>query len=320
MTLPQLTAHAPFLTDGGLETTLVFLCGIELPHFAAFPLLDDEAGRLALRRYFTPYLDLAERLGQGLVLDTATWRANLDWGARLGYDASRLAEVNRRAVDLIADLAAERPALPSVLNGVIGPRGDGYAADAPSAASEALAYHSTQARALAVAGAEMITATTMTNAAEAVGITRAAVLVGLPVAVSFTVETDGRLPNGQELGDAIDEVDDATAGAPAYYMINCAHPTHFLGVLERGAAWTSRIRGIRANASPLSHAELDAAPELDRGDVQELATLYRRLHRSLGLRVFGGCCGTDHEHVAAIASALTQPPTPINTPTATHRS
>ena len=87
-TLPQLKPSSLYLTDGGLETTLVFHEGIDLPDFAAFPLVDSEDGRAALRRYFTPYLDLAERLGLGMVLDTPTWRANLDWGARLGYDLS----------------------------------------------------------------------------------------------------------------------------------------------------------------------------------------------------------------------------------------
>jgi S-methylmethionine-dependent homocysteine/selenocysteine methylase len=305
MTLPQLTSDRVFVTDGGLETTLVFHDGIDLPDFAAFPLVDDAAGRDALARYYRPYLDLAERLGLGIVLDTPTWRANLDWGARLGYDPVSLAATNRRAVEFIASLAAERSGSTVLLNGVIGPRGDGYVVGTTMSASEAAAYHGLQARSFAEAGAQMITATTMTYVDEAIGVARAASAVGLPAVISFTVEVDGHLPSGQALGDAIMQVDRSTEVQPAYYMINCAHPTHFRAALDGDAAWSKRIRGIRANASRLSHAELDAASELDRGDVTELAALYDELRSCLDLRVVGGCCGTDHEHVATIAGALT---------------
>jgi S-methylmethionine-dependent homocysteine/selenocysteine methylase len=304
MSLAQLTADRPFLTDGGLETTLVFQQGIDLPDFAAFPLLDSEDGRAALTAYYEPYLEIAERLGTGFVLDTPTWRANLDWGARLGYDAVRLAAVNRRAVDFVTALAGRRPGVPTTVNGVIGPRGDGYVIGTTMSAAEAAAYHGLQARAFVEAGAEMISAITMTYADEAIGVARAAATVGLPAVISFTVETDGRLPSGQPIGDAIATVDDACRVAPAYYMVNCAHPTHFSDQLEAGAPWLARVQGVRANASRLSHAELDEAEELDRGDVDELAALYVSLRSALDLRVVGGCCGTDHEHIATIADAL----------------
>jgi homocysteine S-methyltransferase len=306
MTLPQLSAPLA-ITDGGLETTLVFQHGIDLPDFAAFPLLDTEAGRDALADYFEPYLDLARRLGVAMVLDTPTWRANLDWGARLGYDAIQLAAVNRRAVEFVRALATSGPGGPvaHVLDGVVGPRGDGYVVGETMSPAEAAAYHGLQARAFAEAGAAMVTGVTITYADEAIGLVRAARSVGLPVVISFTVETDGTLPSGEALGEAIDRVDDATDGAPAYYMVNCAHPTHFAEQLTAGAAWLARVKAIRANASRCSHAELDAATELDRGDVADLADWYRRLHASLpDLRVIGGCCGTDHEHVTAIAEAL----------------
>jgi S-methylmethionine-dependent homocysteine/selenocysteine methylase len=308
MTLPQLNADRLYLSDGGLETTLVFHDGVDLPDFAAFPLLDTDPGRDALRRYYTAYFDLAEQYMLGMVLDTPTWRANLDWAARAGYDAIRLAAVNRRAVEFVTELAAERPSLSTVVNGVIGPRGDGYVVGAAMSASEAAAYHGLQARAFAEAGAQMISAITMTYADEAIGIVRAAGAVNVPVVISFTVETDGRLPSGQQLDEAITQVDQATAAAPAYYMINCAHPTHFTPVIDAGAPWAQRIGGIRANASRLSHAELDAATDLDRGDIAELASLYQQLHHDLALRVVGGCCGTDHHHIAAIAAALNPQP------------
>lgn len=308
MSLPQLSSATPFIADGGLETRLLFQDGVDLPEFAAFPLLEDDTGRATLAGYYEPYLDIAERHRVGIVLDTPTWRANLDWAARLGVDSLRLSALNHQAVELVDSVRRARPGVTAVVNGVIGPRGDGYVVESRMSAAEAAAYHGLQARAFAEAGADMISAITMTYADEAIGIARAAHAVGLPVAISFTVETDGRLPSGQMIGDAIAQVDDATGGRPAYYMLNCAHPTHFLPVLDRDAAWIERIKGVRANASTLSHAELDAATELDRGNIAELAALYGELASMFDLRVVGGCCGTDHDHVAAIAATLIDAP------------
>lgn len=306
MDLPQLDDASLFLADGGLETSLIFHAGLDLPAFAAFPLLEDEAGRAALRAYFEPYLALAAEHEAGLVLDTVTWRANPDWGEQLGYDAAALDAANRAAVAFARALARDLPDwVPVVVDGVVGPRGDGYVAGELMSAADAERYHAPQLAAFAAAGADMASAVTMTYAEEAVGIARAAGAVGLPAAVSFTVETDGRLPSGQPLGEAIEQVDAATDGAAAYFMVNCAHPTHFDAVLADGGAWRERVRGIRANASRMSHAELDEAEQLDAGDPAELGEQYRALREHLpALRVVGGCCGTDARHVAAIAAAL----------------
>jgi S-methylmethionine-dependent homocysteine/selenocysteine methylase len=308
MTLAQLTTDRPFLADGGLETVLIYLEGIDLPDFASFPLLETPSGRDALVAYYESYVQLGARHGRGVVLDTPTWRASLDWGARQGYDPDRLADINRQGVRLVRDVADRHPDIPVVVNGAVGPRGDGYVVDTAMSVPEATAFHSLQARAFAEAGADMMSAITMTYVEEAVGITNTAVDVDLPVAVSFTVETNGRLPSGQPLSDAIRHVDDITGGAPAYYLVNCAHPTHFHTVLEQAAStdWLGRIKGVRANASTMSHAELDAATELDRGDIADLADWYRSLDELLGLIVVGGCCGTDHEHIDAIAAATTR--------------
>ena len=303
--LPQL-GDQPFVTDGGLETTLVFHDGIDLPDFAAFPLIDTAEGRDALAQYYAAYLGIARRLGTGIVLDTPTWRANADWGLRLGYDVEALVANNRRAVGFIAELAADWEDVPVVLDGVLGPRGDGYVVGDAMSADAAAKYHSLQAQAFAEAGADMVTAVTMTYADEATGIVRAATAAGLPAVVSFTVETDGRLPSGQALADAVVQVDEETEGAAAYFMVNCAHPSHFAGTLE--GTWTERIRGIRANASKASHAELDEAEELDIGDIAELARDYADLRVRLPrLAVIGGCCGTDHRHIDAVASTLLAP-------------
>ncbi len=310
MTLAQLTAEEPFIADGGLETVLIYLDGIDLPDFASFPLLDTEAGRAVLGTYYRTYLDLAERLGRGVVLDTPTWRASLDWGARLGYDAARLAEINQRAVELVRTVAGDLPDVTAVVNGAVGPRGDGYVVDDAMSVAEATRFHGLQAAAFAAAGVDMMSGITMTYVEEAIGVANAAAEVDLPVAVSFTVETDGRLPSGQPLGSAVAQVDATAERAPAYFLINCAHPTHFAHVLEEeaGAPWVARVKGLRANASTMSHDELDAATELDRGDIAGLAAGYRAIGERLDLRVVGGCCGTDHEHIEAIALATRTAP------------
>jgi S-methylmethionine-dependent homocysteine/selenocysteine methylase len=303
--LPQLDGDL-FLTDGGIETSLIFHQGLDLPEFAAFVLLDDDEGIAQLRRYWEPYLALARESGTGFVLESPTWRASPGWAARLGVSPEKLDALNRRAIGLMEELRDElgSDAGPVVISGCIGPQGDGYQPAELLSAPAARDYHSTQIGTFADTAADMVSAITMTYADEAIGLTQAASDNGLPVAISFTVETDGRLPSGQALGDAIEEVDQATDGAPAYYMVNCAHPTHFEDVLDAGGAWRERIRGLRANASTMSHAELDAAEELDDGDPDDLGARYAALRSRLPhLNVVGGCCGTDHRHVAAIRGA-----------------
>ncbi|PDT32991.1 homocysteine methyltransferase [Rhizobium sp. M10] len=302
--LPQLTGGT-FITDGGMETTMIFQEGIALPHFAAFILLASEDGRQRMWNYYRRYLDIARRHGTGFVLDTATWRANPDWGQKLGYTAEALKAANEEAVDLLVGLrsAYERPEQPIVISGAIGPRGDGYKAGSMDAA-EAEDYHTFQIAAFAGTEADMVTAFTLTNIDEAIGVARAAQSLGMPCAISFTLETDGRLVTGRSLQEAIETTDAATGGAPAYYMINCAHPSHFEGALDPDSAWVKRISGIRANASTMSHEQLDNSETLDAGDPEDLGRRYRKLiGRMPAVRVLGGCCGTDHRHVAAICEA-----------------
>lgn len=305
-----------YITDGGIETVLIYHEGVELPEFAAFVLLGSEEGRDQLRRYYRRYLEIATgTTDAGFILESPTWRAGFDWGARLGYGTTAMRGFNTAAVQMMQELRAEyarRIRGPIVVSGCVGPRGDGYLADADLHAEGARRAHQPQVDALAAASADMITAVTMTTSAEAIGVARAAAQARLPAAISFTVETDGRLPSGMPLREAIETVDSDAAAqgfdVPAYYMINCAHPTHFAAVLAEGGAWRSRIRGLRANASTRSHAELDAMTELDAGDPVDLAGHYCRLRTPLpNLNILGGCCGTDHRHVAAICSAWQTP-------------
>ena len=303
--LPQLGGDL-FLTDGGIETTLIFHEGLVLPDFAAFHLLRTPEGEAALRKYFRTYAEIAKRFGTGLILESATWRANADWGKRLGYTSEALADANRRAINLLEEIRSEYETERTqvVISGCVGPRGDGYIPTQTMSEKEAEAYHREQVETFAETAADMVCAITMNYVEEAVGIAQAAQRADTPVAVSFTVETDGKLPTGQTLKAALEQVDNATSGYPCYYMINCAHPTHFDKVLAEGEGWLKRIHGLRANASRMSHAELNEATELDAGNATELGREYADLKRRLGhLNVMGGCCGTDHRHIEQIASA-----------------
>jgi S-methylmethionine-dependent homocysteine/selenocysteine methylase len=303
--LPQLDSGL-FLTDGGIETTLIFHERLDLPYFAAFHLLRDASGRAVLRRYYVRYVEIARREEVGFILECPTWRASADWGEKLGYSEEALAKANRDSVALMHELRTEfeTARTPMIISGCVGPRGDGYDPGQVMSAEEAERYHRKQISTFAEAGADMVTAITMTNAEEAIGITRAAQRAGMPAAISFTLETDGRLPTAQGLKEAIEEVDRETGHGPAYYMLNCAHPTHFAGTLSQGGAWVERVRGLRANASRRSHQELNVASELDDGDPVEFGGLYRDLRKRYPhIKVLGGCCGTDHRHIEQIIRA-----------------
>lgn len=304
--LPQLTSPL-FMTDGGMETTLIFHDGLNLPAFAAFDLLKDDAGIAYLRKYYDSYTRIALDRGLGIVLETATWRANADWAATLGYDATTLADANRKSVGLLLEIRAEQetPAVPMVISGALGPRRDGYVVDQKMSIDEARRYHATQIDTFAVTDADLVTAFTINYVEEGVGIVLAAREAGMPVVLSFTLETDGKLPSGESLQQAIVRTDELTGGYAAYYMINCAHPTHFATTVREDAAWRRRIRGLRANASRRSHAELESCTDLDAGDPIALGLEYRELMANWPqFNVVGGCCGTDHRHVEAMCRAV----------------
>ncbi len=302
-----LTTHRPLLTDGGFETWLFFQQGFEAPEFAAIVLMDDEQARQAMRRYFDGFFRMAAAAQTGFVLDTNTWRGCTHWGAKLNRSQSQMLQLSWDAVNFAKEMRVQWQARvsPILVNGVVGPAGDGYQPGKVPDVAEARDMHRPQIRTLAQAGVDMVSAITMTNPGEAIGIAHAATEQHLPVVVSFTVETDGRLPTGELLGDAIRSVDAATNGAPIYYMVNCAHPDHFRDAISRGTDWVARIGGVRANASRLSHAELDVAETLDDGDPAEFGRLHADLAGLLpNLRVFGGCCGTDHRHVGSVSQHL----------------
>lgn len=303
--LPQLSGDR-YLTDAGVETDLIFNHHIEIREFAAFTLLSSREGRAALTRYFEGFLALAREQNTGFILDSVTWKAHGHWAKSLGLTTAELRAANEDAIQFIADLRDRfaSNAKPIVLNAVVGPRGDAYRPEVAIGMDEAQQYFAEQLGWLAATEADMVSAITFNQSTEAAGLVRGARAVGMPVVVSFTVETNGALPTGQSVADAIGQVDAATDNYPAYYMINCAHPDHFVGALP-DEGWARRIRGVRANASRKSHAELDASTSLDAGNAEELAGQYCQLARRMSwLNVFGGCCGTDLRHVTAIARGL----------------
>lgn len=286
-----------WVTDGGLETDLLFNHGVDLPEFASFPLVQDERGSALLKSYYEEYAAIAAAAGAGLLVETPTWRANPDWGTVIGYDADALDQANRAAVKLARDVAEASDVSRSLVSGIVGPRGDGYVA-AGADADEAADYHSAQVRSFATEGVDLVHAMTMTEPAEAKGVVRAARAAHLPVAISFTVETDGRLPDGSTLSDAIDALE--MTDPADWYGVNCAHPTHLLAGLD-SAPWQQRLVFFRPNASTMSHEELDAMEVLDAGDIDLLVDSTNSLREQTpGLAVLGGCCGTDSRHVAAL--------------------
>ncbi len=304
--LPQISNEI-FLTDGGMETTFVFHNGIDLPEFAAFILMQNTEGRAILVDYFQRYISIAKEHSIGLVLETPTWRASSKWGAILGYSEEALERINRKAVELLVQIRDEHEIDKTklVISGCIGPQGDGYAIDEMMTTKDAEKYHLPQIDTFGHTEADLVTAFTITYTDEAIGMVRAAQSVNMPIVIGFTVETDGKLPSGQTIKDAIETVDKVTSNYTAYYMINCAHPTHFQGSLSGNESWKLRIRAVRANASTKSHAELDEAEELDDGNPTELGRQYKELSAQLSnLNVLGGCCGTDHRHVEAICKSI----------------
>lgn len=298
--LPHLAGYQT-VTDGGLETELIFMDGIDLPEMAAFPLLETEVGRERITRYYDDYAAIAAAAGAALLLETPTWCANVDRAAPLGYDAERLRQINTYAVEFMQE--QRRKYLPDVpviaVSGMVGPRGDGYVSSGAVDPEEARAYHLTQIATFAEAGADCTSALTIPEVGEAIGIVMAAREVGLPVGISLTVETDGTLHDGTPLGVALDRIQETAP--PDWFMVNCAHPNHIEAALQHGGEWVGLLRGLRCNASKQSHAELDESEVLDAGDPKEFAEDHKRMRTLFPeLTLIGGCCGTDARHVAAI--------------------
>ncbi|MHA6326722.1 homocysteine S-methyltransferase family protein [Roseivivax sp. CAU 1753] len=292
----------------GMETDLIFTRGIDLPGFASYPLLETAEGRKLLEGYLSDMIALGKETGTGVILESPTWVANRDRGAAIGYSPETLQQRNKQAIALMAEVRAVHGDVPTVISANLGPRHDAYGPATQMSADEAELYHSEQISTLAETEVDVVSAYTLAYPSEATGIVRTARRCNLPVVISFTVETDGKLPTGNTLQEAISEVDAATDRYVSYFMINCAHPDHFNAVLE-DRPWMQRVKGIVANASRCSHAELDEAEALDDGDPSELARLLSGIRgRFPHIQVLGGCCGTDMRHMRKIATAVRKMP------------
>lgn len=295
---------ATFMTDGGLETDLIFNKGIDLPEFAAFDLLKSNEGKQILKNYYRDYLHIARKKCNGFVLEAPTYRANPDWVVKIGYSSDDLQDIHNTALEVLEELRNdfEDDNFNVPISVCIGPRGDGYVPSKIMTAEQAEDYHSAQIKAVCNTNADLVSALTINYNDEAIGIVNAARNNDIPVVISYTVETDGNLPSGQSLQDAITSLDQVSDNYVSYFMINCAHPEHFKSVLNTDGSWKKRIKGLRANASTKSHAELDESETLDIGNKEQLAKDYCGLRSLLpNLSIIGGCCGTDATHLESIS-------------------
>lgn len=307
--MPRYRQNLPLLSDKifacyvGTDTEILYRDGIDLPGFASYPLLLNADHKNLLRTYYCHLVDLAREQNVGLILDSVTWVANRDRGAELGFSPNDLKQLNIEAIGLIADVREEKGDLPTVLCGQVGPRNDGYAPSDQMSTHEAEEYHSEQIEVYSNTEADLVSAFTLCYPEEAAGVVRAAQKFDMPAAIAFTVETDGRLPTGVPLKEAIEQVDEESDGSALYYLINCAHPDHFTNILS-DEPWMKRLRGVVANASRCSHAELDVAVELDEGDPEELGAMVGGLRKQFShFNILGGCCGTNLRHMKRILEA-----------------
>lgn len=296
-----LEGNKTFLVYAGTGTDLIFNHGVELPGFASFPLLEEPGTRVILAGQMQALVDLAREMNVGCILDAPTWMANADRAAPLGYDAERLAEVNKDAVSLMEDVRQASARDDVLVSACIGPRYDPYADIPPVPVEDARQYHAAQMQSLKDTSVDLVTAYTFNRPSEAAGCILAARDADLPIIMSLVVETDGCLADGTKLVDGIDQIDAATDSAALFFMVNCAHPTHFAGAIGNHP----RLRGLVANASSCSHAELDEADELDEGDPIELGKQIAAIaQQNPSIQVFGGCCGTDMRHLKSMVSEL----------------
>lgn len=295
-----------YLTDGGIETWLMYKQGFELPYFCDFQFLDDPTGRAALQRYYREFASIAKQHRTGYVFCSLTYRASREWGQLIGYSPDALAEMNHRAIEFYREIAREVGLDPgsTLYSGCIGPRGDAYQVNPTITAESSRDYHAEQIETFRRAGVDLVTALTLKSIEEATGIARAAEAAGVPSVISFTLDRNRTVDGAHSLREAIEAVDAATNRAPAYYMINCSHPVDFGPALDQGA-WVGRIRGLRANASSLEHGQLCRLGRLEEGDAAELAAQHGEIARLYPhMNVFGGCCGTDFVHVGRICEAV----------------
>ncbi len=309
--LPAAGSGEYFLTEGGTETEIMYRHGFELPEFAMFPLLDTPKAVRALRSIFRAHLDVAAEFGLSFLLTGLDYRASPDWGAKLGYSPQALSDANMQSIEFLREISegyeGQIPRL--LIGGCLGPRGDAYGLNQNITAESAEDYHAVQLETLKKSGVDFAVAATFNNVPEAVGVSRAAARIGVPLFVSLTLDSTHRLKSGPSLGDAITEID-ALAGeaAPEFYLLNCSHPLEYEPALDDGK-WIKRLRGVRPNASKMEKIALCKLGHIEDGNPVELGEQIGDLsYRYTHMDIFGGCCGTGDSHLREIAKALVSRP------------
>jgi homocysteine S-methyltransferase len=293
-----------YLSEGGQETEIMYKHGHDLPEFAMFPLLDDAKARADLDAMYARYLESAAASGFAALMGGLDYRASPDWAEKLGYSRETLREAQLRSIDFLREAAKPFAGqLPDILiAGVIGPRGDAYKLNRTITAQEAEEYHSVQLGTLREANVDLVSAMTFNNIPEAVGLSRAAKRVGLPIILNFTLDSSSRLRSGPTVREAIEAVDAEAGDAhPECYGLNCSHPIEMAPALEPGG-WFKRVRSLRPNAALMEKQALCKIGHLVDGDPPELGAQMGALaHRYPHLDIWGGCCGTWDTHLNHIA-------------------
>jgi S-methylmethionine-dependent homocysteine/selenocysteine methylase len=300
---PKQRPNKLFLTEAGIETELMYKWGFEIPHFAMFALLENDQIVSTLRGMYRSYLDVAAKHEMSFLMGGFDYRASPDWAELLGYGPEALKEANLRCLDFHRQMGAEYASdVPeAVTMGCVGPRGDAYQLNRTISEAEAEDYHSVQLTTLRDAKVPLVYAATFNNIPEAVGVVRAARRLGLPIALSFSLDSNSKLKSGPSVKEAIEAVDEATDRAPEFYAINCSHPVEFEPALEPGS-WIERLRNLRPNASKMEKIALCKLGHLEEGDPIELGQLMGQLaKRYPHMDIWGGCCGTGEVHLEEIA-------------------
>jgi homocysteine S-methyltransferase len=266
-------------------------------------------GQRALVALWNGYLDAILPTGLPALLLTPTWRASRERGGGAGFEFDRL---NGEGARLLGDLRREREggAAPILVGGLLGCAGDAYRPEEGLGEEDSFRYHLPQATALAEAGVDFLLASTLPALPEAIGLARAMASTGLPAVVGFVFRPSGTLLDGTPVEEAIERIDGRcgrSGEAPAGYLATCTHPDTLGEALSGngvGPRTRGRLLGIQGNGSRLSPEELDGREAVDSTEPTDFAGAMLDLRRRFGLRIFGGCCGTDERHIDALARAL----------------
>jgi S-methylmethionine-dependent homocysteine/selenocysteine methylase len=298
------------LTDGGIETRIMFETGITLPPYVQVTgLVKDPAGGPVLCRIYESYIAAARSFGLPVVIGTPTFRASMNFVLQAGLDGTgAVRRLNADAAAMHREIRAQSDHRPIYIAGVIGPSGDAYRPEESLSAEEAREYHSLQAGTLAQSGVDFLYAPTFPAVEEALGAAMAMGATGLPHVVSFVLERNGRVLDGTPLHAAIERIDAAASPAPLFYSISCVHPSIAATALRDEAVFSNlvarRLNEFKANSSPLSPEELVQLDHPEGDDPDLFAAEMWKIHEDFGLRVLGGCCGTDDRHIRALAARM----------------